>query len=295
MALLNRLFGSAESIAKSAEIDEQIIFKIWNEYLNTISEKEKIINQLLFSFGQRKALLLRLKQLLDIELAEIYATEKEENDLVANIQSLEHSKKIKRVHQLEICLAYSETKFKYVYQLLLHLYSTLKLENLLLKKLIVVKDLRKYRELVNNLKAELVVEETILNKIKDVKNFHNIISDLVKGEHIIYGMDSKEKKILKKIQKGMSKIFSNETNKGITYEWAIIVFNKIEDMVHEEVAKGNGHVDLDFEIVNKPIFVNLSRAVIQDIKKTKVSEQMINVFVHLFREWYNHERGQTSA
>lgn len=106
-------------------------------------------------------------------------------------------------------------------------------------------------------------------------------------------MDSREKRLLKKMQKGISKIFSNEINEGITYEWAMAVFNAIEDRVHEGVANGmfpGYHPDIDFEFANRPEFVDLVRESIQTLRKRKVSEQMINVFVHLFREWYNHER-----
>jgi hypothetical protein len=106
-------------------------------------------------------------------------------------------------------------------------------------------------------------------------------------------MDAREKRLLKKMQKDISRIFSNEITEGITYEWAMAVFNAIEDKVHEGVANGVfqcWHYNIDFEYVNRPEFVKLARETIRGLKKRRVSEQMINVFVHLFREWYNHER-----
>jgi len=70
------------------------------------------------------------------------------------------------------------------------------------------------------------------------------------------------------------------------------VFNAIEDKVHELVANDllDQHPDMDFEFINRPMFVELAAEVIQTLKPRKVSEQMIDVFVNLFREWYNHER-----
>ena len=95
------------------------------------------------------------------------------------------------------------------------------------------------------------------------------------------------------MQTEMDKIFSSEITKGITYEWTMTVFEAIEDKVHEGVANGmfpGYHPDIDFEFANRPEFVDLVRESIQNLRKRKVSEQMINVFVHLFREWYNHGR-----
>jgi len=120
----------------------------------------------------------------------------------------------------------------------------------------------------------------------------------MKGEHIIHRMDKREKRLLKKMKTGVAKIFTNEITEGITQAWAMTVFDAIEENVHaavegnivtgKEIFSGY-HPDMDFEYVNRPEFVTLVREVIQEIKKKgKVSEQMINVFVHLFREWYNH-------
>ena len=116
MGVLNRLFASSESIAMETEVDEESIIENWEKYSNTILEKEQIINRLPYSFGERVTPLRRLKQLLDLELVDVSTAEKDEDDIVLNIQSLEHSKKIKRVHRLEGCLKYFETRHEYVYE-----------------------------------------------------------------------------------------------------------------------------------------------------------------------------------
>ena len=46
MGLLNRLFGSTESVAKEMEADEESILKHWENYLGTISGKKRIIENL---------------------------------------------------------------------------------------------------------------------------------------------------------------------------------------------------------------------------------------------------------
>jgi hypothetical protein len=293
MGLLNGLFSSSESIAKHGEIEEQNVLRSWREYLSTVPEKEQIINRLPYSFGQRKTPLLRLKQLLDSELVSIHKDEKEEEDLIPNLRSLEHSKKIKRVHRLKDCLKHTETQNEYVLELLFHLHSILKSEKRFLEKLTKA-DLRRYRKLVGDLKSDYIVEQELLEKIKPlVSRFHSLFQALARGEHFIRNMDTREKKLLRRMQGGMGKIFNNKIKKGITYEWVGTVFDAIEDRVHDEVANGmfpGHHPDIDFEFANRLEFIFLVRETIQKLKKTKVSEQMINIFVHIFREWYNHER-----
>jgi hypothetical protein len=195
------------------------------------------------------------------------------------------------VHKLEQCLGYAETKFEYVYRLLHQLHSILKSQmHLVLKLQAGSKDAEK---LISHIKSQFELESELLNKIEKIETFHSLFLALIKGEHIIKTMDDREKRLLKKMQKGIGKIFSNEISEGITYEWAMTVFNAIEDKVHEGVANGmfpSYHPDIDFEFANRPEFFNLVRESIQNLRKRKVSEQMINVFVHLFREWYNHER-----
>ncbi len=305
MDLFNNLFGSTESIAKEAQLDNKSILKIWKDYLKTIPKKKLVINRLDINKNLQKNL-QELKELLKLELVDILNEEIEEKELIADLESMEHKEKIKRVYKLENCLRYVETKYEYVYNLLHQLHSILKSQMHLTEKLLAGS--RKVKKLISHIKLQLELELEIIKKIEEIKTFHNLFSALVKGEHIIRTMDLKEKKLLKKMQKGMNKIFSAETpkeidnqkkwedylaTKGITYRWAMTVFEAIEDKVHEGVANGMFecyHPDIDFEFVNRPEFVNLVRETIQKLKKKKVSEQMINVFVHLFREWYNHER-----
>ena len=289
MGLLNHLFGSTESIAKEIEADEESIIKHWKHYFSTISKKKEIIEKLQLNNFQTN--LQELKILLELELVDISGEEREELEIISDLEEIEHSQKVKRVHKLEQCLGYAETKYEYVYRLLHQLHAILKSQMHMVLKLQIGS---KYTEkLISYLKSQLELEIKLLNKIEKIETFDNFFLALIKGEHIIRTMDEREKKLLKKMQKGIGKIFSKEINEGITYEWAMTVFNAIEDKVHEGVANGmfpGYHLDIDFEFANRPEFVQLVRESIQSLRKRKVSEQMINVFVHLFREWYNHER-----
>ncbi len=290
MGLLNHLFGSTESFAKEIEADEESIIKHWKHYLSTISKKKEIIEKLQLD-NNFQTNLQEFKKLLELELVDISGEERDESEIISDLGEIENSQKVKRVHKLEQCLGYAETKYEYVYRLLHQLHSILKTQiHIVLKLQTRSKDAEK---LISHLKSQLELEIELLNKIEKIETFHNLFLALIKGEHIIRTMDEREKRLLKKMQKGISKIFSNEINEGITYEWAMTVFSAIEDKVHEGVANGmfpGYHPDIDLEFANRPEFVELVQESIQNLRKRNVSEQMINTFVHLFREWYNHGR-----
>ena len=97
MGLLNHLFGSEESIAKEIELDDDSIKKIWKDYVETISEKKKIIE----SLGMDNNLLNNLRKLLELELVDIRNEEREETELISDLEVIEHSQKVRRVHKLE--------------------------------------------------------------------------------------------------------------------------------------------------------------------------------------------------
>lgn len=290
MGLLNHFFGSAESIAREIGLDDEYILNIWKHYVETISEKRRITARL----GPDSSLqsnLEELSRLLKLELVDISNEEKEESELISDLEAMEHSQKIKQVHKLEQCLGYSETKYEYVYELLRQLYSILKSEMHIVKSLLMRSEDTQVS--ISHMKLQFELEEEIIKKIEGIETFQGLFVALIKGEHIIKSMDSGEKRLLEKMQNRAGRIFSNEITKEATYEWMIAVFNAIDDKVHESVANGifpGYNPDIDFEFVNRPDFIDLARNTIQNLEKKRISERMINVFVYLFREWYNHER-----
>ncbi|MFC1722730.1 hypothetical protein ACFL0V_01195 [Nanoarchaeota archaeon] len=289
MGLLNHLFSSTESIAREIELDDKSILKKWDEYLATVPKKKAVIGRLKIDSNLQNDL-KELKKLLILELADISDEEKEESELISDLELIEHSQKVKRVHKLEQCLGYAETKYEYVYRLLHQLHSILKSQMHLVEKLLA--ESKHTERLISHIKSQFELELGIIKKIERIKTFHDLFLALAKGEHVIRTMDVREKRLLKEMQNEFSRVFSNDLTEGITYEWAMTVYDAIEDRVHERVADGmlHYHPDVDFEYVNRPEFVDMVREAIHYLGKKDVSEQMINVFVHLFREWYNHGR-----
>lgn len=294
MGLLNILFGSREAVAEEIREDDEAIIKHWKNYLNTVSKRKDIIEKLTVE-NAFQGNLSEFKKLLELELIDISDEEKEESELIDDLEVIEHSKKIKRVQKLEQCLDYAETKYEYVYGLLGQLHSILTFQMRILNDLADgSRETERIERLLNHLKSQFELERETLSKIEQIESFHGLFLALIKGEHTIKTMDEKEQILLKKIQNGVSEIFSNEITEGITYTWATAVFNAVQDIVmdHETlIAKGyDPHSDIDFEFVNGPDFASLVKECIPKLNGHNVSEQMIDVFVHLFREWYNHER-----
>ena len=282
MTFLNTLFHSPTALARNAEIADENILAAWQKYYKTIPAKRKIIGQMLSAFGQRKQLLQELQRVLNLELIDVQVQEKEEHEVIADLHSLDHSTRIQKVHRLDDTLCYAETKYKYIYNLLLHLYVVLRQEAEVCRKLAKTAKLKTYRKQVELLQAELQVELTIIEKIEARETFHDLLLALVKGEEIIERLTAKEKKIVQKMS-------GNIPLGSLTDAWVMYVFNALEETVYEYIAAGylEQHPHVDFEFVNQLKFVNLARRIIEELRGRKVSPELLNSFVHMFREKYN--------
>ncbi|MCM2326129.1 MAG: hypothetical protein NDI94_06715 [Candidatus Woesearchaeota archaeon] len=291
MGFLNRLFHDTESLSREIESDDEEIIKHWNIYLGTIPGKEKIIKSLAIGQYTEKDL-ERLNELLALELVDISDEDIEEKELILDLESLEHTKKIKRIQRLEHCLGYAKTKFEYVHKLLHQLYLVLKFQMHLVTKL--KTQTKNADTLLSHLKQQFELEIEIVNQIKntnimEIDTFHELFLKLIRGEHKIKIMDKRENKLLSIMQSNFDKVISEELTEGKMFEWVSYVFNAIEDKIRELVAQDllDQHPERDFEFVNRPEFIDLVKSSSVQLIGRNVSEQRINAFVHLFREWYN--------
>ena len=243
-----------------------------------------------YVFGERKKALRRLQELLKIELITIGSDRKQEKQSITELEIIERDQKVRRIQRLEWCLARAEGNYKLIYSLLQNLHTILSSEKELIKKIELAPDLRRYRKHIPALQIVFLAELKIRDRIEITDDFHLSMSTLTKGEQIIHKMNTRERRLVAKMQKGMQKIVSNELTTGITYQWTMTVFNAIEDNVHEWVAQGfleGYHPDIDFEFVNHPEFIELSSQALLHIRKKPASKEMIKAFVHLFRDWFN--------
>lgn len=286
MGLLNYFLSSTEKTAKEIKLDNDELLRIWKDYLETVPKKKAIIDALHATDKNLNSNLQELKKLLDLELVDISGEERDEAEIIADLEKTGHEEKIKKVQRLKQCLGYAKTKYEHVFGLLQHLHSILQAQMHLVEKLLAGS--QDPETLISHIKAQFELEQEVIKQIKKIETFDALFSALVKGEHIIQQMTSREKLLYKRIKK----LFTSDVPiKGITSDWAAAVYDAIEDKARESIADvlfpGAGHVYSDFEFVNRPEFIDLVRETIQRLRQKEVSEEMINAFVSLFRAWYN--------
>ena len=124
MGGLNRFFGSTESIVKDTEREDESIIDIWRKYHQTVPRKKTLIEGLSLD-NEFQSNLTELKRILVYEFVDIGNEEKEEAELISDLEAIEHDQRIKRVHRIEQCLRYVGSKYEYVDELLHHLHSIL--------------------------------------------------------------------------------------------------------------------------------------------------------------------------
>lgn len=106
---------------------------------------------------------------------------------------------------------------------------------------------------------------------------------------MICRMDACEKRLFEKMQRGMRGVFTSQKEDGITCEWAREMLGSLDDKIAEAVADGHLYGDRfsDFAFVNSDAFIPFVREIAFKVRPKGVSEQMITVFVKLFREWFH--------
>ncbi len=248
------------------------------DYLSSIAEKRRL-SESLSDPNTRK----RLKEILDAEYKDVTVEIGEEADIVATLETLEHSKAIQRAHILEQALDFAATKYEYAHKLLEQLHSTLH------NQMLIVMTPGDLAQQAERFQGQLEVEQVLVDKLQDVPGFHDMFRSLATGEHMIHRMQGKEKKLYGKMKAIMSSVFADERDRGNIFALSNLVYNGLEDAVHEWVAKTDQpshHAFIDHVFINTPQFVDFVREKAALIYKRNVSEDRISTFVRVFREWY---------
>ncbi len=292
MGLLTRYLKSQVTEVENANLTDEQILKVWKEYISTIKRKGEII--IAITTSNANSFIEELRKLVDIGLIDISKEGNLEEELIVNIKNLEHSEKIRRVERLEQCLGYIESQYEYMHGLIIHFHSVLRSELASVNNL----DKNPKKEIINlkelyQWELKLLEKMNSFTKNRTVETFHEVFASLITGERLIKMLNDNEKKLFKRMNLVLGKVFttddSAQRNKGPLYRWVDEVVNAIEDKIHELEAQGilGYNQDIDFEFVNRPEFIDLVRKKAPKIDK-KVSEEKINMFVYIFREWYNH-------
>jgi len=282
MGLLKRFFRSPEELAKELVADDSKLITIWQEYVDSTKEKGRLIEALKPGTAL-PALLSSLKGVIASELVKTTQEEKTEKELIADLNALAHEEHVKRVKRLEHTIGFETTKHLYVHQLLEELWKALNNELHIVEKLI--SGSQNETLLIQKLNELWHVEQHILKLISERSTFHELFSNLMKGEHIIARLTPSQKRAITLMDGKLG------AEKGLLREWVNKVYVGISDAVSNALAQGEltSQWDGDYEFVNSPAFFDLVRTSLLSIRKRKqeASERSVIVFVHLFREWYN--------
>jgi hypothetical protein len=286
-------FTSPKAIAENLEKDNKKLIKIWNDYIKKLPEKSSIISKL--KSENIKDHIQRLDAFIDEELVFIAEEDTEAEMVLFDIRKLEHLDKIKTIQRLEECLGYAETRYEYLHSLVENLQQTLKDQGR------AIESLQKDTTQIENLKKLHLIELELIDKMKKfgkynqkLETFQEAFLSLVTGEKTIERMTERQKKLFKKVSDGMRKVYSTDEkeqiDEGMTAAWAGEILDGLGDKIRELEAEGflEGHnPHIDFEFVNKPEFINFVREKYVKLSRSKVAEDMIKVFVFIFREWFN--------
>ncbi len=286
MGLFNRLFDS-EEVVKEIKLADDEVLGLWRNYFRYTYRKKLVIASL--SVDNLEDPANELKDLLKSELFDIESEEVDEAKIIKDLTEFARLKRIKRVEQLESRLNYVKSRGEYLYQLLDKLHEVLKNQLKIVELLLNVS--RDAHALIVNLQAEFQIEEAIIENIKKVPSFNKFFLSLMRGETIIKKLNIREKVLLRRLKHIQDILMSEGLDKGAVNEWVNAIFNGMEDKIHELSATGelDYHPNLDFEFVNGPEFPSFVRETIDTIKFRRIKDRTVEVFIHLFREWYNYD------
>ena len=281
MDFLIHLFSTPQDIAKEAQDYNLELIKEWDKYVQTVPKKIILADSV--TIDAPKLIELIRSAIEDIAIEEGY-----DEKLLNDLNTISHEARIKRVDRLEEVFRYAETKYKYILGLVVNIHSTLKAQLHLANSL---NNDSGNQKLIGHIRDMIKLETAILQKINHIdqiegpETFKKLFFDLVRGEAVIKNLDKVARRHLKKMQAQ----FQTELEASITYQWVTNVLDYLEDSVHEAVAQGlmDYHANTDFEFVNRSMFVDLVRRSIIRIKPRGVSERMIDIFVHDFRQGFN--------
>jgi len=298
MGLLNRYFSLPEKLAQDIVSEGTKHIDILRDYVASALQKRDVILSLtLANYSQQLPVLRRL---LQNELVELGDMERTDAELVANLHAFHRDKAIKRAHRLDACLGYAEMKEEHVHYFLVQLYHTLRSEWTAV--LLLEKGVGNAVEVIEKLKGLGDVEKALLDQMStrdaagnrvfvDASSFKgsvvDLFSQLVRGEHVIHGMDRRMRDLVREIMPQMREDPAAGT-RGKLADFIEIIHQALNDRIHELVTNGEElhHVHIDFDVVNRPDFIELVRVKNAE-QKAGLSENQLLAFVLIYRNWFN--------
>ncbi|GEM_PF-4650828 len=271
---------------------------ILRDYVASALQKRNVILSLTPANYQQQLPILR--RLLQNELVELGEMERTDAELVANLQAFHRDKAIKRAKRLDACLGYAEMKEEHVHYFLIQLYHTLRSEWAAV--LLLEKGVGNIAEIIEKLKGLWSVEKALLDQMSkrdangngvfvDAGSFKgsvvDLFSKLVRGEHVIHSMDEHMRELVQQLMPQMREDPVAGT-RGRLVDFIENIHQAVKDRINELVASGDElqHEHLDFDVVNRPDFIELVRAKNAE-HSAGLDEDELRAFVLIYRNWFN--------
>jgi len=279
MSFFSIFFKLTGEIAVELTRDNQELIREWRLYVSTVPEKKNLADNSID--------IVRLNELIRIGLANSRSEEKKGAEIIKDLRSIKHDRRIARVNRLQTVLDHALSKYMYVYKLLDQIYNALVREYALARGIArnpLDRKLIKYLQEQVNLEIVTIKKVNEMNREHGPGTFARLFSDLAQGEAIIKTLDRVSQIHFER----MSKEYPSEGS--IVDRWSNIVTESIEDRVNEAVADGTllYHRFDHHEFVNSPLFDTLVRETIQLLRPEKrVPERMIQIFLEDYRKGFN--------
>lgn len=275
MGYLNRLFGSIGSVAEDSNVKFQNVVSAWKKYKETIPRKISLINSAVIDVAE-------LNNLLATELVDLDEEEYSEEELIRDIESIEHNKRLAELKSLKYRFGYELSIYLHIYHLLKNLYNILLSEIRIARRLAANTSDRP--NLIKHFRQQLELEQEIISQIDGYGKFNHLFFDLLKEIHIVERLDAIGKRHFNR----MVQMFLNEVPQSITYRWVQGVLDALEQREYEGIEWPADHPNVDYEFINSWKFEVLVSKVLVSLKPgKKVSDHMIQIFVKDFRDGFN--------
>jgi hypothetical protein len=285
MGILNNLFRDTEALAQDIVTDTDSILRIWSDYRDAFSKEAPLIEQIVKGQDTSSAL-SGLKALQVIELAEITDEESDESRILSDLEGIEHSRELGKIERIHLCFNYWHNQDMYIYKLLEHLLSILK------RKLQIIRLLRASPagNLPAQLKSQHDIQEEINGRLTRAPDFEDAFVAIVREEKRFKRLTKEERKLASTMRKSMEKILSQVLTQGPLVQWASSLDNRMHEEWYHHLEETHEFSDIEF--VHMPIFEQLARETMpQNLRfRPGSEEQVLNVFIELFRQLYTDER-----
>lgn len=288
MGFLTRMIASPESLESDAAERLGDLRREWEAYVASVAEKESIVKGQWFNTE-------RLLKLLRLELVDLERLEYDDKQILDDLESVEHDKRILRVHRLLYAFSEAEQPYHYILELFSTLHQTLKMEYHLLQKLH-RGDHPARERLITHVKNQIELERTVIGKIRSYSDgptgfdvLERWLARVARGEHKMTLIGERQAVFKRRMHDLM---FQYALPDSITYRWIDFVVERLKDKDLEDEASdffadGGQHNELDIQFVNSERFRRVVEDAIMTLRPKQVSERMIDAFVRAFRVWYN--------